>query len=345
MGMALRDYSGGLRRLTAWAEWPIIPRGIMRGGRDMGTVLFAAWLAVLAIDAPAAQAVAAVEQARAEAVVLGAVENMYSGPDPARDVVSQALLGQVVAIVETRDSFARIETPDRYRGWIPLAALSLYADPKAPRYGRHGAVAEVTSLMAQVYRDPDVTSARPKAQAPLGVRLEALPDAPLPGKADAARWLTVRLPSGETAFVQRGDVSVVDAAAPVAPGNGTDLVATARRFMGAPYVWGGMSPQGVDCSGLVSRVFWSNGIEVQRDADIQFSDPRAAPVDRAALQPGDLLFFGTKKITHVGIYAGEGRFIHATSYLRPMVQESALDDPHWTSLFRGARRMPAVAAR
>jgi cell wall-associated NlpC family hydrolase len=302
-------------------------------------VTWAVW-AVAALQAPAA-AVPGVE-ARREAVVVTAVENMYSGPDATRDVVSQALLGQVVGVVETADGFARIETPDRYRGWVPAGALFTYAD-RAPRYARSGAVAEITSLMANVYRDPDVTTARPKAHAPLGARLEGAAAA-LPPGASAERWLAVRLPSGETGYVQRGDVRVVDASAPRARGTGADIVATARRFLGAPYLWGGMSPLGVDCSGLVSRAYAVNGIDLLRDADIQFSDPRAVAVEKADLQAGDLIFFGGKKITHVGVHAGGGRFIHATTHLQPVVQESALDDPHWTALYRGARRMPAAAA-
>jgi len=202
----------------------------------------------------------------------------------------------------------------------------------------------VTSLMANLYREPDVTTARPKAQAPFGARLETAKAVAWPAGASPARWLAVRLPGGETAWIQRGDVRVRDAAAPRPVGSGADVVAAARKFLGAPYLWGGMSPLGVDCSGLVSRAYAANGIDLLRDADIQMSDPRAVPVERAFLQPGDLLFFGAKKITHVGMYAGDGRFIHATTHERPMVQESRLDDPHWTALFRGARRMPATAA-
>jgi cell wall-associated NlpC family hydrolase len=281
--------------------------------------------------------------ARREAVVLSAVENMYSGPDAQKDVVSQALLGQVVGVLETADGFARVETPDRYRGWVPMGALSLYADG-APRYASRGQVAEVVSLMANVYRDPDVTTARPRTTAPFTARLEVAAGVALPAGASAERWLAVRLPNGETGYVQRGDVRVAYAADRRPAGTGEELVAAARRFMGAPYLWGGMSPLGVDCSGLMSRAFAANGIELLRDADIQFSDPRAIAVERADLRPGDMVFFGAKKITHVGMYAGHGRFIHATTHERPMVQESALDDPHWTALYRGARRMPAAAA-
>ena len=269
-----------------------------------------------------------------QAVVLSGVENMYSAPDPDKDVVSQALLGQVVGIIETRDGFARIETPDRYTGWVAARGLFEYPDANAPRYAARGPVAEVTSLMANLYRDADVTTARPKSQAPLGTRLEVVKPAEDPQK----RWVTVRLPSGENAFVQSGDVRIGEAGAPRSRGSEADLVATARRFSGVPYLWGGMSVHGIDCSGLTSRVYAVNGIELPRDADMQFDDPRARPVERADLRPGDLVFFGQKKITHVGIYAGEGRFINATTHARPDVHEETLDDPYWTALYRGARR-------
>jgi cell wall-associated NlpC family hydrolase len=306
-------------------------------------LVLAAWVALVAAQAPASAPVAAAPAARTEAVVLGAVENMYSGPDAARDVVSQALLGQVVRILEEKDGFARVETPDRYPGWIPLATLFPYPDPAAPRYARRGPVAEVVALMANLYRDPSVTTARPKAQAPLGTRLEVNAAVAVP-EAAASRWLAVRLPSGEGAFVQRGDVRVGDAAAARPPGTGGDLVSTARRFLGVPYLWGGMSFHGVDCSGLMSRVYAANGIDLLRDADIQFTDPRAIAVERDALQPGDLLFFGGKSITHVGMSLGGPRFISATTYQTPSVREDSLDDPYWAGLYRGARRMPVTTA-
>src|SRR5882762_5287826 len=69
---------------------------------------------------------AAAEAPGRQAVVLGAIENMYSAPDPDKDVVSQALLGQVVALLETRDGFARIETPDHYTGWVAAGGLFEY---------------------------------------------------------------------------------------------------------------------------------------------------------------------------------------------------------------------------
>ena len=150
----------------------------------------------------------------------------------------------------------------------------------------------------------------------------------------------MRLPSGDTGYVQAGDVKAVDPAAPRRRGSPEDLVATARRFLGVPYLWGGMTVHGIDCSGLVSRVYHANGSDLPRDADQQFADPDADPVEAPALRPGDLLFFGSdaKNITHVGLYAGDGRFIDATTHETPVVREDRLDDPHWSSIYQGARR-------
>jgi cell wall-associated NlpC family hydrolase len=269
-----------------------------------------------------------------EAVLVTAVENMYSGPDDGLDVVSQATLGQVVVVSETRGGFARVRTPDRYVGWVRRAALAEYADPASPRYARTGRVVEVTSLMANVYREPDVTTARPRVQAPLATRLEVA------GAGPGGRWLAVRLPGGDTGHVQGGDVKAVDPAAPPVRGAREDLVATARRFLGVPYLWGGMTAHGVDCSGLVSRVYHANGVRLPRDAHLQFEDPDALPVERDALLGGDLVFFGEDagNVTHVGLYVGDGRFLNATTHETPVVREDRLDDPHWSSIYQGARR-------
>jgi cell wall-associated NlpC family hydrolase len=295
-------------------------------------VALAMALAAAPVSAQQAETGAAPATAVAEALVAVTVENMYSAPDDTKDVVSQATLGQRVSVLETQGAFARVRTPDAYEGWIPAAALT--GGGSASRYARSGMVAEVTSLMANVYREADVTTARPVVLAPLATRLEVVSTGP------GERWLSVRLPCGETAFVQRGDVRITEAVAPRLRGDGAAIVATARRFLGAPYLWGGMTAHGLDCSGLTSRVYHANGIDLPRDADLQFADGRLVSVERSALQAGDLLFFGrdAAHISHVGIYQGDGRFLNATTYQTPTVREDRLEDPHWAAIYQGARR-------
>ncbi|HUF89013.1 MAG TPA: C40 family peptidase, partial [Gemmatimonadota bacterium] len=86
-----------------------------------------------------------------------------------------------------------------------------------------------------------------------------------------------------------------------------DLIATAEAFLGVPYLWGGTTALGMDCSGYVQQVYRLNGIRLARDADQQAMEGR--PVEEA--RAGDLLFFGDARVTHVGLSTGDGMFFHA----------------------------------
>jgi len=126
--------------------------------------------------------------------------------------------------------------------------------------------------------------------------------------------------------------SVVAASVSGAPDS---LTETAAALIGKRYVAGGDSPrQGFDCSGLTSYVYSKNGLELPRNSREQFQ--QGTPVARQDLRKGDLVFFGKKGVHHVGIYAGDGNFIHAAS---GKVHVSSLDGPVWGKLYAGARRM------
>jgi len=112
------------------------------------------------------------------------------------------------------------------------------------------------------------------------------------------------------------------------------VVQTAYKYIGVPYVWGGESPSGFDCSGFVQWVYTQNGISITRTADTQYME--GVPVQD--LEPGDLVFFTTYApgASHVGIYLACSKFIHASS--SGQVKISSLDDEFYKSVFIGGRR-------
>ncbi len=120
---------------------------------------------------------------------------------------------------------------------------------------------------------------------------------------------------------------------------GNRIVSTAQRFIGTPYRWGGESAQsGFDCSGLTMTVYRLNGLQLPRSSRSQYGTGR--PVTKGALLPGDLVFFATGKkgrVSHVGIYTGNGRFIHASGKGNK-IQYASLGNSYFQPRYMGARR-------
>ncbi len=115
------------------------------------------------------------------------------------------------------------------------------------------------------------------------------------------------------------------------------LTSSALRFLGVPYVFGGTSTSGFDCSGFVQHVFAMLGVGLPRTADAQYDVGRPAV---GGPRPGDLVFFDTYGgVSHVGIYLGKGQFVHASSSHGVMV--SHLSDSYWAARYVGAKRLIA----
>lgn len=117
------------------------------------------------------------------------------------------------------------------------------------------------------------------------------------------------------------------------------MIALARSFLGTPYVWGGTAPNGFDCSGYIFYLARQFGVNVPRMADSQFNVGMQIP--RNAIQAGDLVFFTTYEPgpSHVGIYLGDGNFIHASSAAK-CVTITSLSKPYYVERYLGARRLP-----
>ncbi|MBP2654051.1 MAG: NlpC/P60 family protein [Firmicutes bacterium] len=119
--------------------------------------------------------------------------------------------------------------------------------------------------------------------------------------------------------------------------SGAAIITTAQKYMGVPYVWGGETTSGFDCSGFTQYVMKSNGVTLPRTAADQFAI--GSPVQKTDLKAGDLVFFTTYKpgASHVGFYMGDGNFIHASS-VAAKVTVSNLSEAYYVEHYIGARR-------
>lgn len=144
----------------------------------------------------------------------------------------------------------------------------------------------------------------------------------------------------EDGYVSSDYVTIVDASVVSASANGNAIAQYALQFVGYPYVYGGSSPSGFDCSGFVRYVCSQKGYSVNRTASAQMDN--GTPVSYSQLQPGDLVFFNngnsSKRATHVGIYIGNGQFVHASTSTTGVII-SDMNSAYYTTGFVGARRL------
>ena len=236
---------------------------------------------------------------RPHAVCGAAVAPMTSGPTASDVVVSQALLGHRMMVLREHGRWVQCRASYGYLGWIHRGYLVRLTEAEARNWDAGEGGSRSVSLGARALAN-DGSVVLPL---PWGSRLVGLPDG------------EVRLPDGRRLRVE-GEVLTEEERAGRFPPRGEAVVATALDWMGAPYVWGGLTRLGVDCSGLVQLVFRMHGLELPRDSDQQAEAGVAveAGAELDGLLPGDLVFFAEEstRISHVAISLGGSRIVHAS---------------------------------
>lgn len=213
---------------------------------------------------------------------------MFRDPTPKSEQVSQLLIGDAVEILKKHQSYCLIQGPDGYLGWTQQSGLCP-CDPQF--FNKWLSLPRAAFLESVKTKEIDI---------PLGAELPLL---------ERGRVL---LPGGQEHQVQEKTYRPLRW---LKQPQRQTVVAMAKRFKGVPYLWGGKSTDGIDCSGLVQAAYRAAGIYLSRDANQQFLAGRIVATRnyRGEIAPGDLLFFTSAvgNISHIAISLGEGKFIHS----------------------------------
>lgn len=258
------------------------------------------------------------EVRKSMALVSVSVTDMKKSPDYQSETVSQAMMGTPVKVTGKESYWYSIVTPEGYEGWTTEQNIALLTEDELEEWKQAERLI-VKDYFILVTEAPEEGTAV-LSDCVMGNIIEK-DNAP-----EQKGFTPVILPDGRKGFVPAGSVAPLkewmeEAAAPT----GDDIVATAKLFTGFPYLWGGLSPKGVDCSGLVKLSYFLNGIILLRDASQQIGTGEALDAGdiMGNLQAGDLVFFGRsatdtrgRSVSHVGICMGEGMMIHSSLRVR-----------------------------
>lgn len=222
------------------------------------------------------------------------VANVRTEPRHGAEMSTQALMGTPLQIVDSIDGgWYRVVMPDGYEGYVKDNSLTLLSDEEMARWRHAGRVMVTSPVEVKMYADREKRSV--VTDLVTGDILVAMPDG------------RMQLPDGRAGYVDGvvtplDSLNCADASAAV--------VNVALAQMGSPYLWGGLSNKGMDCSGLVKLAFYSVGIITLRDA-LQQATTGVVPDGR--LSAGDLVFYGNKsgRINHVAIYEGNDSVIES----------------------------------
>ncbi len=273
---------------------------------------------------------------RMYAFVNVSVANMRSQPKEPAELASQALLGTPLKIFDKDRYWYQVQTPDNYIGWVEGTTIDRATKAQFDRYQAKTKLI-FTKPYGFSYAKPD-ENAQTISDLTWGDMLAV--------KDTLANFYEVVYPDDRKAFVAKNDVIHYQKWQQTTKTTEQSLVNTAQKMMGLPYLWGGTSWKGVDCSGFTRMIYQANGILLPRDASQQvFSGEEIA---FEGLKAGDLLFFGEKatdekpeKIVHVGMWIGNNQFIHSSG----MVKVSSFDknysnyDAHNASRYLRSRRI------
>jgi len=242
-------------------------------------------------------------------IINNSVSNLRGKPTHSAELVTQAILGTPVKVFKNKDGFYLIQTPDKYISWVDSDGIKTINKEQYNAWYNSDKLI-YTSEYGFSYFEANEKSER-VSDLVMGNILVKL--------SDDGEFSKVKYPDGRKAFVLKSETQNYNNWLKKALPTEENVIETAKLFMGNPYLWGGTSAKGLDCSGFIKTVYFLNGVVLDRDASQQVKKGILVDTENGFdnLEKGDLLFFGFKakngkreRITHVGIYIDNLEFIH-----------------------------------
>lgn len=222
---------------------------------------------------------------------------------------TQAILGMPVKVLR-HEGWLQVQTPDEYISWVLPASVVRMTKAQVHEWNTARQVV-VTAIYGFVYSQAD-TRSQTVSDVVAGNRLKLL--------GEDRQFYYVAYPDGRRGYLSKNAAQDVVTWRKNLHNDAASILTTAKTLTGIPYMWGGTSTKGVDCSGFVRTALFMHDIIIPRDASQQALKGQRINIlpDFSNLLPGDLLFFGkhdTKRVQHVGFYMGHGKFIHSLGWV------------------------------
>ena len=261
---------------------------------------------------------------KTKAVINISVANLRSTPKHSAELATQAVLGTEVNVLKKDLDWYLIQTPDEYLAWVDAGGIQLMDEKSLSQWATSNKII-YTNTYGHAF---DLTDASIRvSDLVAGSILKVL--------GEEGGNYKVQFPDGRQALVSREEARDYTSWLSSLSYDANSLIETSKSLMGVPYLWGGTSTKGVDCSGFTKTIYYMNGMVIPRDASQQVHTGKSIDsiADFSKLDKGDLLFFGRKatdstleKVVHVGMWIGDNQFIHSSNMVRvSSVDKNALN--------------------
>ena len=264
-------------------------------------------------------------ESSSNALVKISVANLRSNPAHSAELATQATLGIPLKVLKQEGEWYLVQTPDKYLSWVDHGGLEVLTDEEFNTW-------KTTDKI--VYTEP-FGFAYQEANDDSQVVSDLVAGSILELQEEQNNFYKVKYPDGATAFIKQEAAKPYDTWVANVNPTGENLIETSKSLMGLPYLWGGTSAKGVDCSGYTKTIFFMNGLVIPRDASQQVHTGKLVDSTRnfQNLVEGDLLFFGrpatdstSEKVVHVGMWIGNNQFIHSSGRVRVSSVDSMAED-------------------